>query len=182
MEPVAPNALLVELIGYRVAIRDVVMAAMKGRIEAGNLRDLWQARKNRFDRREIMRLVQRCERNQAFQPRKKSSSFQVNWRLGRWRRGAQARTGFVAGTDHDLGLRIASAGLSTFSTANLHYRQSRASKRKRDAKLEFAALPAVVTVPLVIASPLNEFNQCRHAKIFALCPGVTEMKKPSPRR
>ena len=54
---------------------------------------------------------------------------------------------------------IASAGLSTFSTANLHYRQSRASKRKRDAKLEFAALPAVVTVPLVIASPLNEFNQ-----------------------
>ena len=49
-------------------------------------------------------------------------------------------------------------------------------------KLEFAALPAVVTVPLVIASPLNEFNQCRHAKIFALCPGVTEMKKPSPRR
>jgi hypothetical protein len=77
---------------------------------------------------------------------------------------------------------IASAGLSTFSTANLHYRQSRASKRKRDAKLEFAALPAVVTVPLVIASPLNEFNQCRHAKIFALCPGVTEMKKPSPRR
>ena len=46
--------------------------------------------------------------------------------------------------------------------------------------LEFAALPAVVTVPLVIAS--NEFNQCRHAKIFALCPGVTEMKKPSRRR
>ena len=69
MEPVAPNALLVELIGYRVAVRDVVMAAMKGRIEAGNLRDLWQARKNRFDRREIMRLVQRCERNQALQSR-----------------------------------------------------------------------------------------------------------------
>jgi hypothetical protein len=69
VEPVAPNALLVELIGYRVAVRDVVMAAMKGRIEAGNLRDLWQARKNRFDRREIMRLVQRCERNQALQPR-----------------------------------------------------------------------------------------------------------------
>ena len=77
---------------------------------------------------------------------------------------------------------IASAGLSTFSTANLHYRQIRASKRKRDAKLEFAALPAVVTVPMVIASPMNEFNQCRHAKIFALCPGVTEMKKPSPGR
>jgi len=38
MEPVAPNALLVELIGYRVAVRDVVMAAMKGRVEAGNLR------------------------------------------------------------------------------------------------------------------------------------------------
>jgi hypothetical protein len=86
----------------------------------------------------------------------------------------------VAATDHGLGLRIASAGLSTFSTAT--YTQSRASKRKRDAKLEFAALPAVVTVPLVIASPLNEFNQCRHAKIFALCPGVTEMKKPSRRR
>jgi hypothetical protein len=57
VEPVAPNALLVELIGYRVAVRDVVMAAMKGRIEAGNLRELWKARKNRFDRREIMRLV-----------------------------------------------------------------------------------------------------------------------------
>jgi hypothetical protein len=69
VEPVAPNALLIELIGYRVAVRDVVMAAMKGCIEAGNLRELWKARKSSFDRRETVRLVQRCERNQTLQSR-----------------------------------------------------------------------------------------------------------------
>lgn len=56
-----------ELMRDRVVIGDRAVRSMKGGIEAGHLRQAREAGKDRPDRRQIVRLVQWCEIDEAFQ-------------------------------------------------------------------------------------------------------------------
>ena len=68
MKSVAANALLVELLGKRVAVGDFGMAAMKGRVEAGDLRQLRLPLQQGADGAEIVRLMERRERREGLEP------------------------------------------------------------------------------------------------------------------
>ena len=67
VEAVAAHALGVEPLRNGVMIRDRAVAAMKRGIEAGDLRQIGKALEQRADRREIVRLVQRRQRNVALE-------------------------------------------------------------------------------------------------------------------
>ena len=69
VKAVTSHAFLVEVLRDGIVICEGAMAAMKRRIEAGNLRQLGSAREKRADRREIVGLMQRRERNVAFKSR-----------------------------------------------------------------------------------------------------------------
>ena len=68
METVAPDAFGMELVRNCVVIRQGIVVAMKRGIEAGDLRQRREVVEQRPDRRQIMRLVQRRQRDVAFQP------------------------------------------------------------------------------------------------------------------
>ena len=65
MKAVAAHALRIEALRDGVVIRDRAVAAMERGVEAGNLRQMRKTRENGADRREIVRLVQRRERDIA---------------------------------------------------------------------------------------------------------------------
>ena len=67
VEPVAAHALRIERLGNGIAIGDLGVPAMKGRIEAGNLQQMRLARGDQANEPEVMGLVQRRERRQAFE-------------------------------------------------------------------------------------------------------------------
>src|ERR1043166_4357304 len=65
MKAVSADAVGVEALRNRVAVRDRIVRSMKGGIKAGDLRKIGLTRADRPDRREIVRLVQRRQRNVA---------------------------------------------------------------------------------------------------------------------
>src|SRR6516225_2240890 len=67
MKAVTAYPFCIEATGERIMIRHGTMSAMKCGIEAGNLRQLRATRKQRADRREIVGLVQRRQRNVTFE-------------------------------------------------------------------------------------------------------------------
>ncbi len=69
MEAVTAYAFLVEALGYRVVVRERAVAAMEGRIETSDLRQVRKARPNGTDRSEVVGLMQGRERNEALQAR-----------------------------------------------------------------------------------------------------------------
>ena len=69
MKTVTTDPFSIIPLGDRVVIGDSTMSAMKGRIETTDLRQTREARSNRTDRCEIVRLVQRCETDKLFQNR-----------------------------------------------------------------------------------------------------------------
>ena len=69
MKPISPDPFIVESAGYGIAIREFVMAAVKGSIEACDLREGRKSGKKRADRRQIMRLMQRRERRETLEAR-----------------------------------------------------------------------------------------------------------------
>ena len=69
VKSVAPDPFIVQPTGYGVVVRDLVMVAVKGRIEAGDLRQCGKIGKQGADRRQIMRLMQRRQRREALQTR-----------------------------------------------------------------------------------------------------------------
>ena len=58
-----------KLVRYRVVVREIVMAAMKGRVETSDLRQRRKVRKKRFDRCQIVRLVKRRQGTEALELR-----------------------------------------------------------------------------------------------------------------
>ena len=69
MESVAPDALGMKLMRNCVVVRDRVVVAVKRGIEAGDLRKRRKVGQQRADRRQIMRLMQRRQRDEPLQPR-----------------------------------------------------------------------------------------------------------------
>src|SRR4051812_34923100 len=69
VETVAANAFVIEALRYRVAICRCAVATMERRIEAGDLRQVREARADGADRRQIVRLVQGRERHEALKLR-----------------------------------------------------------------------------------------------------------------
>ncbi len=69
VEAVAPDAFGIETLRDRVMIGQRAMAAMKGGVEAGDLRQIRETGQDRTDRRQIVRLMKRRQRNVAFQSR-----------------------------------------------------------------------------------------------------------------
>ena len=63
VEAVAAHALGVELLRQRVMIGNRRVTAVKGGVETRNLRQVGRAREQRPDRRQIVGLMQRSERN-----------------------------------------------------------------------------------------------------------------------
>ena len=61
MKAIATHAILMELARDRVKIGKIIMMAVKCGVEAGDLRKRREAGKNRTDRRQIVRLMQRRE-------------------------------------------------------------------------------------------------------------------------
>ena len=70
MESVAADALLVELFGQGVAVGNVWVTAVKGRVETGDLRELRLSLPERADGTEIVRLVKRGKRREGLKPLK----------------------------------------------------------------------------------------------------------------
>ena len=68
MEAVTADAFLVELLWQRVAVGDFGMAAVKGRVEAGDLRKLRLSLQQGADGAEIVRLMERRERREGLKP------------------------------------------------------------------------------------------------------------------
>ena len=68
VESVATHPLGIERLGNRKAIGDLRMASVEGRIEAGNLQQVRLPLQDRADWAKIVGLVQRSERNEAFEP------------------------------------------------------------------------------------------------------------------
>ena len=68
MKAVAAHALCIEVLAGCVMICNRAVAAMKGGIEAGNLRQTRRKRQNGADGREIVRLVQGRKRHIALEP------------------------------------------------------------------------------------------------------------------
>ena len=69
METVSPDAFGMQRQGNREMIGQRAVAAMKRGIETGDLRQVRETGQDRPDRREIVRLVKRRQRNVAFQSR-----------------------------------------------------------------------------------------------------------------
>ena len=69
MKPITPDPFIVQPAGYGVVVRDLVMVAVKGRVEAGDLRQRRKSGKQSADRRQIVGLMQRRERREALQTR-----------------------------------------------------------------------------------------------------------------
>ena len=65
VEAVAANAGVAELARQGEGLRDVRLAAMERRVEAGDLRKMRRRGGDRLDRRKVVRLVQRRQRHQA---------------------------------------------------------------------------------------------------------------------
>ena len=70
VEAVAAHAFGVEALRDRVVVGKRAVAAMKGGVEAGDLRQIRKARADRADRRQVVGLMQRRERNVALESRK----------------------------------------------------------------------------------------------------------------
>src|ERR687897_2290871 len=68
VETVAANAGLAEVAGQREGLRDMRLAAMKRRIEAGYLGYVRRRRGDGLDRGKVVRLVQRCQWHQPGKP------------------------------------------------------------------------------------------------------------------
>ena len=69
VKSVTPDALLVQPAGYGVVVRDLVVVAVKGRVEAGDLRQRGKIGEQRADRRQIVGLMQRRKRREPLQTR-----------------------------------------------------------------------------------------------------------------
>ena len=68
VKSVAADAFLVEALRQRVAVGNFGMAAMKRRIEAGDLRKLRLSLQQRADRAKIVRLMERRKRRESLKP------------------------------------------------------------------------------------------------------------------
>ena len=66
VKAVAAHALIVKRARQRESVVDEGMRAVKRRVETGDLRHAGKCRPGRFDAGEVVRLVQRRERNEAF--------------------------------------------------------------------------------------------------------------------
>ncbi|CFN72128.1 Uncharacterised protein [Bordetella pertussis] len=69
VETVAPHALLVQVLGQRVAVGQRRVGAVEGRVEAGHLRDVRPALADHADGRKVVGLVQRRQRGEIVQLR-----------------------------------------------------------------------------------------------------------------
>jgi hypothetical protein len=69
VKAVTPNPLLVETAGYRVVIGQIAVVAMKGGIEAGDLRQSRKVSEKGTDRGQIMRLMKWSKRCEPLQSR-----------------------------------------------------------------------------------------------------------------
>ena len=69
MKSVAADSLLVQPAGYGVVVRDLVVVAVKGRVEAGDLGQRGKFGKQGADRRQIVRLMQRRKCRETLQTR-----------------------------------------------------------------------------------------------------------------
>ena len=67
MKAVTPHAFLVEAFGQRVIVRQRAVATVKRGVETGDLRQLGTAVKKRPDRSKVVRLMQRRQRDVAFE-------------------------------------------------------------------------------------------------------------------
>ncbi|MGY4315615.1 hypothetical protein ACVWW1_004942 [Bradyrhizobium sp. JR3.5] len=67
MKAVPPHAIGVELTRNRVMIGDRAVRAVKRSVETGDLRQCRKAGEDRADRRQIVRLMQRCEADEPVQ-------------------------------------------------------------------------------------------------------------------
>ena len=67
MEAVTTHAAVGDRLGQRKGLGDGRLAAVKRRVEAGDLRQRWRTLHQRPDRREIVRLVQRRKRNELLE-------------------------------------------------------------------------------------------------------------------
>ena len=67
MEAVATHPLREERLGDRIAVGDLRMAPMKGRIETGNLKQARLTVENDADRGEVVGLVQGCQRSKQLE-------------------------------------------------------------------------------------------------------------------
>ena len=72
MKTIAPDPLLVKVTGDGVVVRDLVVVAMKGGIEAGDLRKRGKIGEQRADRRQIVGLMQRCKSREPLQVRNRA--------------------------------------------------------------------------------------------------------------
>ena len=61
VKSVAPDPLLMQPAGYGVVIRDLVVVAVKGRVEAGDLRQSRKFGEQGSDRRQIVGLMQAAQ-------------------------------------------------------------------------------------------------------------------------
>ena len=69
MKSITPDPFIVQAEGYGVVVRDLVVIAVKGRVEAGDLRQCGKSGKQSADWRQIMRLMQGRERSEMLQTR-----------------------------------------------------------------------------------------------------------------
>ena len=65
VEAVAAHAFCIEALRHRIMVRQRGVTAMKGGVEASDLRQLGRPRQQRADRRQIVRLMERRQRDQA---------------------------------------------------------------------------------------------------------------------
>ena len=69
MKSVAADSLVVQPARYGVVVRDLVVVAVKGRVEAGDLRQRGKIGEQGADRRQIVGLMQRRECREPLQTR-----------------------------------------------------------------------------------------------------------------
>src|SRR5262249_26721745 len=67
MKAVTANAVSIELLRQRVAVCNLRMAAVKGRVETGHLRESRLPLQQSADRAEIVRLMEGCERRKSLE-------------------------------------------------------------------------------------------------------------------
>src|SRR5215475_14172464 len=67
MKTVTPDPLGMERAGNRIAVRDLRMVAMEGGIEACNLQKCWRLAHQRANRRQVVRLVKRRQRDELLE-------------------------------------------------------------------------------------------------------------------
>ena len=77
MEAVAPNPSSCSCSRYGIAVGEIGMAAVKGGVEAGHLRQVGPQLHQGADRGEIVGLVQGCQRNEALKRATRSSSTRI---------------------------------------------------------------------------------------------------------